>query len=287
MNKFLISVEAACDLDQETIEKNNIKIAPMHFLINGEEICTSSKDFSSEKIAKLMREGATTKTTQINEFEAKEYLRELLKEDTDILHISFSSAMSATYSNFAKSAEELKISSGKNIIIIDSLCQSGGLGLLVKMLLNEISLGTVQNIYQAKEYLDNNKLNVCHIFTVDNLKYLARGGRISGSTAFIGNLLQLKPVLHLNDKGIIVSYKKVLGRKKSIHELFEVMKNTFNHKFHEAIITEADCKDEANYLKSLIEKELNTKTTVLTLSPLVTTHSGPGTLALYYTADKR
>lgn len=287
MQKFLISVECACDLDKETIEKYNIQVAPMEFIINGTVISSLDPDFSSKKVAQFMREGAETKTTQINEYAAKEYLGDLMKQGLDVIHISFSSAMSNTYNNFNNAAAELNKTHENKVVVVDSLCQSGGVGVLVKMLLDEIDNGSINNIYDAKKFAEKVRLNIAHYFTVDNLKYLARGGRISGSKAFIGNLLQLKPILRLDDTGTIVPFKKVMGRKTAIKALFDLMKETYIPLSKRVIITEADCEDDAKTLKDMILSQFNIDVTVVSLSPLVTTHSGPGTLALYYTLNKR
>lgn len=287
MNKFIISVESACDIDRQTILDNNIQVAPMQFIVNGTTISTDDKNFSANKIAQLLREGVETKTTQINEYDAKNYLTDILKLNKDIIHISFSSGMSNTFNNFNNVAGELNKSNVNKIVVVDSLCQSGGVGLLVKMLLDAVNDGRIKNIYEAKDYLDAVKLKVCHFFTVDNLKYLARGGRISATSAFVGNMLQLKPVLRLDNNGMIVPFKKVMGRKKAIKELVELMKTNYNGLNRNVMITEADCLEDAELLKQKVLDEFDVDVTVVSLSPLVTCHSGPGTLALYFTLDER
>lgn len=287
MNKFLISVESACDLEKEIIEKYSIQVAPMEYIINGTTIKSDDPDFTAQKVTEFMKEGAETKTTQINEFYAEEHLIKALKGGLDVIHISFSSKMSSTYNNFCNVAEEINKNSVNKVVVVDSLCQSGGVGLLVKMLIDAIDEGDVNNIYEARSFVERVRLNVAHVFTVDNLKYLARGGRISTATAFIGNVLQLKPVLRLDDTGVIVSLKKVMGRKTAIRELFGLFKNNYNGMSKHVAITEADSENDANILKRMIESEYDVKVSVLPLSPLVTTHSGPGTLAVYFTTDKR
>lgn len=287
MSKFLISVESACDLEKEIIEKYSIQVAPMEYIINGTTIKSDDPDFTAQKVTEFMKEGAETKTTQINEFYAGEHLRRALKGGLDVIHISFSSKMSSTYNNFCNVVEEINKNSVNKVVVVDSLCQSGGVGLLVKMLIDAINEGDVNNIYEARSFVERVRLNIAHVFTVDNLKYLARGGRISTATAFIGNVLQLKPVLRLDDSGVIVSLKKVMGRKTAIRELFGLFKNNYNGMSKHVAITEADSENDANILKRMIESEYDVKVSVLPLSPLVTTHSGPGTLAVYFTTDKR
>lgn len=287
MKDFLISVEYACDLDQKTIQENNIQVAPMEFIINGNSVMSSSSSFTSHSYVKLLSQGADAKTSQINEFCAKEYLENLLKSGKDIIHISFSSAMSTTFENFKKASECLNINNSNKVLVVDSLCQSGGVGLLVKMLIDEINIGNIQDVAQAYDFCENVKLNICHYFTVDNLKFLAKSGRLKTSTAFLGNLLQLKPVLRVEDTGTMVLNKNVLGRKKAIKEIFEYMKNNYVPVSRHIIIIEADCENDAVSLKQMIEQNFDVDVSIVPLNAVVSTHSGPGTLAVFFTINKR
>lgn len=287
MDNFLISVEYACDLDQETIEKNHIQVAPMEFIVDGKTILSSDSSFSSHSYVKLLGAGANAKTSQINEFCAREYLENLLKSGKDIIHISFSSAMSNTFENFLKASESLNKTSPNKVLVVDSLCQSGGVGLLVKMLVDEINSGNIKNVDEAYEFCEKIKLNICHYFTVDNLKFLAKSGRLKTSTAFLGNLLQLKPILNVDDAGTMVLSKKVLGRKKAIKEIFEYMKKNYVPLSKHIIIIEADCENDAICLKQMIEQNFDVDVSVVPLNAVVSTHSGPGTLAVFFTINKR
>ena len=213
MKNFIISVESACDLDEATIKENDIKVCPMEFTINDKTILSSNEEFSSKMIVDLLKKGANIKTTQINEYIAEEYLNNLLKEGIDILHISFSSAMSNTVNNFISATNKLNESSANKVYVVDSLSQSGGVGLLVKMLIDEINLGKIKSAEEAKKYVESVKLNIAHIFTVDNLKFLAKSGRVRTPIAFIGNLLQIKPIL----KGM--RKNKFLQRSEGIKRL--------------------------------------------------------------------
>lgn len=288
MKDFLISVEHACNIDEKTIKENNIQIAKMRFTVNGTDLVSDDKEFSSKKVAQFLREGADVKTTQINTFEAEEYLKGLLKQGKDIIHISFSSAMSGTCNNFKMVAEKLNAENDNKIVVVDSLCQAGGVGVLVKMLLDEISLGKITDVYSARDYVESVKLNVAHVFTVENLKFLARSGRVKATTAFIGNLLQIKPVLRVDDSGTMVTYRKAIGRKKAVKEIYNIMAETYNGQSKHVIISESDCIDEAIELKNLIlNKFSDLDVEIVELCPLVTAHGGPGSLALFYTVNKR
>lgn len=287
MKEFIISVENACDLDENTIDKYGIQVAPMDYIINGVNMSSTDKDFDAKKIAQFMREGATTKTTQINEYDAQNYLENLLKGGKDVLHISFSSAMSNTYNNFKTASETLNANHENKVVVVDSLCQSGGVGLLVKTLIDQMEKGKIADVNSARDYVESVKLNIAHVFTVENLKYLARGGRIKSSMVFIGNLVQLKPILKVNDAGVIVSYKKAIGRRRAIKEIADIVAKTYTPITHHIIIAHADCEDESNALKEMIETKLDVDVVVVPLSPIVTAHGGPGVVSVYYTTEKR
>lgn len=288
MEKFIISIEDACDLDEQTISKYDIQVAPMEYYINGETFKTDEKKHTKNEIAKLLRTGVEIKTSQVNEYDAQNYLTHLLEKGKDVIHISFSSGMSNTFNNFNNVAKQLKGKYKNNVVVIDSLCQSGGVGVLVKMLIDEVEAGRVNDIYEAEKYVNSVKLNIAHSFTLDSLKFLARGGRITVVKAFIGGLLQIKPVLRVNDSGIIVPFRKVMGRKKAIRELVEIFAQNYNHMSKHVIIIEADCAGDAEELKkSVLEKEPNLDIVIVPLNACVASHGGPDSLAIFYTEDKR
>lgn len=287
MLKFILSTESACDLTIEQANKYNISISPMTYYINGEEYNSATSGLTIKDVCDKMRAGLTTKTTQLNEAEIEEYLGKLLTHGKDILHISFSGAMSGTCNNFKRIAEKLNETNSNKIYVVDSLCQSGGLGLFLSM----ISIKAENENLTAEEafiYAEATKQSIGHYFIVDDLKYLARGGRISNSAAIIGNIIKLKPVLHVDNTGTITQLQKVLGRKKSIASLIENFKKYYNNENKMVYITQADCLDEANELKSKLEEiNPNIDVTINDLGPIICSHSGPGTIALFFSSYKR
>lgn len=283
---YILSCECACDMPNELIEKYDLKIAPMIFYINEQEFRSDDPNFSTEQVCKFMKEGATTKTSQINEYDATEYLENLLKNGKDILHFSFTSTMSNTYNNFKTAAEKLNKTHKNKIIVVDTLCQSGGVGLLIKLTADEI-LSKNLTIEQAEEFAIKNRLNIAHIFTVDDLKYLHRGGRISFTSAILGTILKIKPVLRLSEDGVIVPAQKVISRKKALYTLVEKTKENLSGEFDSIFITHADCEDDAKIVANLVKEQLNITPYTMPLSALVTNHSGPGTLAIYFHSKTR
>ena len=285
MKNFILSAETACDLTKEQAKNMGISIMPMNYYINGEEFNTKTETHSIKDICDIMKAGAKTKTSQPNDNEIEEYLTNLLKEGKDILHISFSSSMSGTCEHFKMVSQKLNATHKNQIYVVDSLCQSAGVALLLKMIM---ALGEEVSISEVIKYAEKVKNNVVHYFVVEDLKYLARGGRISSGTAIVGNLIKLKPVLHLDNTGTITQLHKVIGRKKSIFTLEEKFKSYYNNLSKFVFITHADCLEEANNLKDkILEINPDIEVVINPLGPVITSHSGPGTLALFFTADER
>ena len=222
----------------------------------------------------------------MTEFEAQEYFKELLKEGKDILHLSFSGAMSSTADNFKRAAKTLNQIHTNQIYVLDTLCQSGGLGLIVNMVAEEIESKNL-SITDAYNFADSVKLNITHYFTVDNLTFLARGGRISSTTALIGNIIKIKPILHLNDDGVIVQFQKVISRKKTLAVLEEKVYECWNKQYKKIYISEADAKTEADIIAKNLQNKLGVETVVVPLGAVVCNHSGPGTLAIFFTSNTR
>lgn len=287
MRNFILSAEAACDLTPELVQKYGVKVMPMKYYIDGTEYSSDDGKLTTLDICEKMKNGAKTATTQPNPSEVEEYLENLLKEGKDILHLSFSSAMSGTYANFAAAAEKLNQTHDNKIYVVDTLCQSGGDGLIISMVAEKTEKDNL-DIIAARDYAESVKLNIVHYFAVDTFTYLARGGRIPAYLATIGNVIKLKPVLHLNDNGKIVAVKKLIGRKRAIDEVVKNFSDNYNGDCPHVYITEADCPADAEYVKEQMEKAYkNIEVTIMPLGTIIVSHSGPGTLAIYFTADKR
>lgn len=286
MKNIIFSTESACDIPQEFIEKYDLRIAPMTFYINGVEFSSDDNKFSPEQIGKLMEEGATTSTTQINQYEAKEFLEKLLTEGKDVIHFSFSSGMSNTYNNFKLASDELNKTHTNKVYVIDTLCQSGGVGVLIKITADEMENHNL-SFEDTIQFAEDNKKNIAHIFTVEDLKYLSRGGRISATTAIIGNILKIKPVLNVNNDGVIVTAQKVISRKRAITTIAEKMAVHYSGKFDTVIISEASCHSEAEFLANCIKEKLGITPYIVPLNFVVEAHGGPGSLALFFHAFDR
>ena len=280
--EFIISLEATCDLSKETIDKYGFKIIDMQFLIDGKEYNTAEDDVVSSDLYLKMKSGAKTSTSQINKQLYVEFFENLLSEGKDVLHLAFSSGLSQTYQSAIDASIEVNKGSKNKVYVIDSLCACSGHGLFA-ILAREYSKSG-KGIEQTISYLENIKLKVSHLFSVDNLKYLANGGRIKKSSAMVGNILHIKPVMKMDNEGHLVLVQKVISRRKAIKEIFNKYVETFSPEYKHCIISHADCIEDAKHLKKLIKDFRDIDCTITNLGAIIGSHSGPGTLALFFVA---
>ena len=285
MNKIIITSEDTCDLTPELCNQYNIATIGLNLIVDEVEYNSKSKPISTEDFYKAMRADKKVSTSLVNEFDALTFFENLLKQDYDIVHIGFSRNLSGTYNNIVSASEQLKQTYGDRIRVVDSLSASMGEGLIavITSLYND---GT-KSLDEVAEYSSNISKHLSHVFIVDSLKYLARTGRISKLTASIGTLLQIKPVLHADDEGRLTNVQKVISRKKSINVLADKAISSKNNLSDIVFIAHADCIDDANLLASLIEKGLSVKPVISNIGPIIGSHSGPGTLAVFFTSDVR
>ncbi|MBO4412899.1 MAG: DegV family protein [Clostridia bacterium] len=285
MNNIILSTDTSSDLTKEIVSKNNINIIKFEYFVNGNSY-KNDNDLSSTEFYNNMEKGADVKTSQINYFDAKEYLENLFKTGNDILHICFSSGLSGTYDNFAKAAEELNEKYTNKCVVVDSLCAAGGEGLLVLLAKEKLKNEEI-SLEDLAIYIEEIKLKLNHIFTVNDLKYLVKGGRVSKTSAFIANFLRIKPTLYVDNLGKLAVSGKVFGRKMAINKLFQTMKKNYDKNYTEVLISHANCKEDAHTLAGMIKEEFNVNAKILPLSFVIGCHSGPGTLAVFYIGNKR
>ena len=229
-------------------------------------------------------------TSQINPDEAREALEPYLKEGKDILHLSFSSGLSGTCNSMKIAAEELQEEyPERKIIVIDTLCACLGEALLLYYVLKQKENGAT--IEEAAKWAEENKLHIVHLFTVNDLNHLYRGGRVSRTTAVVGSMLNIKPVLHVDNDGKLTAIGKVRGRKKSLQELVKLMDEkigSYHDTCHTIFISHGDCEDEANYVAEKVKEKYQINTIIMNqVGATIGAHSGPGTMALFFVGDER
>lgn len=285
--QFILSAEAACDLNRDMAEKYSVSVMSMKYYVNGKEYETKDKDYNVEGIYEQMTKGVKTSTTKPNDFEVEEYLRSLLKKGKDVLHLSFSSAMSGTCATVKEVAEKLNREGENRIYVVDTLCQSSG----VALLLAEISKKAEEEnwtVKQAFNYAERIKLYVSHYFAVDTLTYLARGGRVAPSLAIFGNLVNIKPILNVSTEGKIYLVQKVFGKKRALKTLAEKFNSKYVPVSKTVFIGYAGNLKEAEELKSeLLKMNPDLDIILNPLGPVIACHSGPGTVALFFTSEER
>ena len=229
-------------------------------------------------------------TSQINPEEAKEKLTEFLQIQKQIIHIAFSGGLSGTYNSVRLAAEELMEENPDcRITVIDSLAASMGEGLLVHKALEKQAEGLSYDEMVA--WLEENKLHVCHYFTVDDLFHLYRGGRVSKTAAVLGTLVNIKPVLHVDNEGHLIPLSKVRGRRKSLNALVDNMEKqigSFRSQNDIIFISHGDCYEDALYVKEQVQKRFGIDRFLINpVGPTIGAHSGPGTVALFFMGDAR
>ncbi len=275
---MIISCETCADLSPELIEQNNISVLDMLYYVNETEH-NQNNQLSSKEFYNKMREGAKTSTTQINQIVAQEYFEQLLLQKEDIIHLSLSSGLSGTYNNLKAAADQLNATNTNKIYVVDSLGACGGIGLLTLIAKQLSNTKTTNQVFEEIEQIKN---NLAHIFTVSDLKYLYKGGRVSRGSFVIGNMLNIKPVLKVNQEGKLVPTTKVMGRKKSINTLCSLFEEQTQNTDYPIIICHADCEQDAQALAQKIEEKSGKKPQILDLGFVIGAHSGPETLALFF-----
>ncbi len=285
MRDFCIVTDGTADLTQEMIERLGIVSIPMSFEVEGRAYIhyPDARELSAHEFYEKLKQGSKSVTSLINTDTFLTVFEPLIKEGKDILYIAFSSALSGTYNSslIAKEDLEEKYPEAK-IVCFDSKCASVGEGLCVYTAAQLKQEG--YTIEELNNWLEKNILNICHWFTVDDLFHLKRGGRVSALSAGIGTALNIKPVLHVDEEGRLIPMEKVRGRKKSIQALFTHMEATITDAEEQVIfIGHGDALEDAEYLVELIKERFPVKEVIINyIGPVVGTHSGPGTIALFF-----
>ncbi len=288
MKDFVLLTDSACDIDADTLKQNNVDAISLSLLFDGETKEILNTEITADEFYKRMRAGDTAKTSAVNVDGFKNFFEGYLKEGNDIVYFAFSSGLSTTCNSAKIAANELlEEYTERNIYIVDTLAASAGQGLLVILAAKMANDG--KSAKEIVEYIESIKDNLCHWFTVDDLVYLKRGGRVSPTVAFVGGLLNIKPVLHVDNEGHLVSVSKVRGRKSAIKDLadrFGELSTDLKSKY--VYISHGDCRADAEELKSIIENTYGATVSYITdVGPVIGAHSGPGTLALFFIGKER
>ena len=287
MNNFVIYTDSACDLKPDVLKSLNVECIQLSFRFDNEDKDYLNNEMDINTFYKRMKNGETAKTSAINPETFSHRFEELLSEGRDILYIGFSSGLSTTFNSARIAADELKAKyPERKIICVDSLCASAGQGMLVYLAAKKRDLGA--DLETVAEYIEGIKLNLCHWFTVDDLVYLKRGGRVSPTVAFVGGILGIKPILHVDNEGKLVNVSKVRGRKASLNALLDKYGELAENKQGTVFISNADCQEDVSYLKTQFKERYNAEIEIVTdIGPVIGAHSGPGTMAVFFLGKER
>lgn len=284
---YYITTDATSDFPKELLF-DNFKIIPMSYTVDDIEYGID-KELTSKEFYDKVRQGAMPTTSLITSFTATEFMRPILQEGNDILHICFSSNLSSTYQSLQLAVNELKEEfPDRKILLVDSKCASSGEGLLVYYALKAREEGmSIEDNFSATEERVN---HLCHYFTPDDLFHLCRGGRVSKGAAIAGTLFQIKPILYCNIDGKLIPISKVKGRKKALMGLLNYMLETMTsvEDNQTIMISHADALEDAEFLKSKITEKTGITDIIITdIGPVIGAHAGPGTVALFFIGKTR
>jgi DegV family protein with EDD domain len=288
MKDYVIYTDSACDISLELLEKWGVYSSPLTFRFSDDDKEYSNYEMSAKDFYEKMCAGGIAKTAAINSETFALAFEEILKEGKDILYLGFSSGLSTTYNSARLASQQLQATyPDSKVIVVDTLAASAGQGLLVRLVLDKKNNGAT--IEEAANYAKEIVPNICHWFTVDDLVYLKRGGRISAAAAFFGNVIGIKPVLHVDNEGHLVNVMKVRGRRSAILTMAEKYEQTALDKENGTVyISHANCMKDVEELSSLIKSKCGASVDVITdVGPVIGAHSGPGTLALFFVGKER
>ena len=287
MNEFVIITDSSSDLPASVAESLGVTVIPLEVNIDGIG-CRMNDEIDIKEFYAWLRDKKGAKTSAVNMDRFCEIFEGFAKDGKDVLYIGFSSGLSATFMAGKNAAEEVgEKYPDRKIIAVDSLCASLGQGLIVKLAVDKKNAGAT--IEEVAAYVEEVKPNLCHWFTVEDLFFLKRGGRVSAATAVMGTVLQIKPVMHVDDAGKLINVEKARGRVASINSLFAKMKETaIDPESQTVYISHGDCYDDAKKLADMITAEFGiTDILISEVGPVIGAHSGPGTLALFFLGSKR
>ena len=286
MNDYVIFTDSTADLPQDIVKKFDIHVVPMKLTIDGKTFYENEID-SSEFYGMLKTTHKLPTTTQVNPQEYEDCFEEYLKDGINVLYVCFSSALSGCYNSACIAANELSSKYECKVKVVDSLSASLGEGMLVYKLALQKKNGL--DFEQAAKWVEENRLKICHLFTVDDLNHLSKSGRLSKASAFFGSVLNIKPVLHVDDEGRLVAIDKARGRHKSLEMIAEKMKKYSEGVNNDVIfISHGDCLNDAKELADKIKEKTGITNFVFgSITPMIGTHTGIGVLALFFEANQR
>ena len=289
MEDFKIITDTTADLPESYIQENGLGIMVLPYIVDGVSY-GGEQTMEVRELYDRMRQGMMPTTSQVNPETAKAYLNSFLEESSQLLVLSFSSGLSGTCGNVNLAAREIMEERPDcRIVVVDTLCASLGEGLLVHKAVQLKKQG--KSLEETAQWVEAHKENLVHVFTVDDLFHLHRGGRVSKATAIVGTLAGIKPLLHVDEEGHLTAVGKVRGRKKSLQALVDMMEKqvgSWRDQNDCIFISHGDCAEDADYVRQLVQERFGVKDFLINeIGPTIGAHSGPGTVALFFMGDAR
>ena len=286
---YLIATASTCDLTREYLEEHRIPFISYSYVMDGKDYEDDCREETRSDTYRMMREGKVLSTSAINMFTYREFFEELILDNKKhIIFLDMTRPLSSSYRYCDEAIEDLKEAFPDiDIVNVDTRCVSGGLGMLVKNVVALYEAG--RSMQEVLDYIENNKLRIAHRFTVDDLNWLKRGGRVSNASALVGTILSIKPVLYVPDEGTLVAASKVRGRKNALNSIIRSVKDDLaGTKAPVFLINHADCMEDAQYVRDrILEAFPNADITISGLGVVIGAHCGPGLLAVFYMTDAR
>ena len=290
MSNFVILTDSSCDLSHEMAEQLGLRVVPL--TVNSPKgdfkNYLDHREMPVETYYGHLRAGDMCKTSAANVSDWADLMEGALKEGKDVLCLAFSSGLSGTYNASTLAVQEMSEKyPERKVYTVDTLCASMGEGLIVYLAAKKAQEGA--SIDEVRDWVEANKMSVAHWVTVDDLQHLKRGGRVSATTAVVGTMLKIKPVLHVDNEGKLETVEKARGRKAALNYLIDKAAETaINIADQEVFISHGDCLADAEYVAGKIKEKFGVKTVYINhIGPVIGTHAGPGTVALFFLATKR
>ena len=288
MNEYIIFTDSCCDVRPALLQEWGVSYASMTFTLDGEDKAYIDTDISNKEFYDRMRKGASAKTAAINADTFIRAFEPIVQSGKDILYVAFSSGLSTTVNSAHMAVEDLKESyPDRKILVVDTLAASAGGGLMVYMAVNKKREGA--SLEENAAYIESLVPHHCIWFTVDDLEYLKRGGRVSPLVAFAGGVLGIKPVLQMDDEGHLIKVSTARGRKKAIEALADKYAElSYEEKNTPIFISHAECEEDAKQLADMLMQRHGAEVTLITeIGPVIGSHAGPGTLAIFFIGKHR
>lgn len=290
MSEYVIVTDSSADLDAAEVKELDLQVIPLKFTLNGVTYSDypDNRDMDPHEFYDRLRSGEVATTAALNLEDAKGVFEPILKDGKDVLMLAFSSGLSSSCQACLLAAGELAEEyPDRKIHVVDTLCASRGQGLLVYHTVMKKRAGAT--LEEARDFAENNKLHLCHWFTVDDLMFLKRGGRVSATAAALGTMLSIKPVLHVDDEGHLINMSKSRGRKGSIKAMVDKAAELAIDPGNQTMfICHGDCLEDAQQLAQMVEERFGTKDIRIGYTgTVIGAHSGPGTLALFFLGEHR